>query len=323
MQHTLIVATYPGFDVNVSSAGQSMRLGHCHGFQHVGVQSLLVGREKLLSAPERVPGPIFWLTYGDYSDMDEATVRMLSRYPHFVHVNTWFEGMEALHARYGAPGPGISEDTLRRILRSEPDFVWCSTPEPYLEFYDGWRRAGMKVVSLPWACDTDRYHPVAGLQFRAVDVAFVGGYRVYKEPQYAAYLWPYEDRLKVWGYTAWPRCYQGYLPIEDEKALYSQARLCPTLSEPQFVVTGDMVERPFKIMGCGGLTILDTPSHRELFSDDEALMPASVEEYHQMARAILEDDGPYIRYRQAGYAAVLERHTYAHRARQIMEELGL
>ena len=323
MEHTLIVVMHEGFDANLSNAAQTTRLGYCHAFPHIGVQAQLVPHDELLSVPDRVPGPIFWLTYGDYSQMDEATLKMLYGHPHFVQVNTWFEGMEALHARYRAPGPGVPQETLRRILRSEPDFVWSSTPEAYLEFYDGWRQAGMKVVPLPWACDTDRYYPVPGAQFGDVDIAFVGGYRIYKEPQYGAYLWPYVDRLKVWGYTAWPRCYQGYLPIEDEKVLYSQARLCPSISEPQFVVTGDTVERPFKIMGCGGLTILDLPCYRELFTEEEALMPVNVAQYHDIVRTVLQNPAAYAHYRQAGYEAVLARHTYVHRARTIMQELGL
>jgi len=149
MAHTLIVAVHEGFDREWSTAAQTTRLGYCHGFEGIGVQAELVRRDELLSVPDRMPGPIFWLTYGDYSHMDEATLKMLYGYPHFVQVNTWFDGMEALHARYRAPGPGVPQETLRRILRSEPDFVWSSTPEAYLEFYDGWRQAGMKVVPLP------------------------------------------------------------------------------------------------------------------------------------------------------------------------------
>jgi len=88
-------------------------------------------------------------------------------------------------------------------------------------------------------------------------------------------------------------------------------------------VTGDTVERPFKIMGCGGLTVLDTPSYRELFTDDEVLMPANAAQYHDIVRTVLQNPAAYAHYRHTGYEAVLGRHTYVHRAKTIMQELGL
>jgi len=162
---------------------------------------------------------------------------------------------------------------------------------------------------------------VIGDTFADVEMAFVGGYRVYKEKQYAERLWPYEDRLKVWGYSAWPRCYQGYLPNNQEAALYTQACLCPTISEPHFALTGDTVERPFKIMGCRGLTILDIPCYRDLFLPSEALMAAHPDRYHEMVEMLLEDDETRQVYREAGYQAVLKKHTYKHRVEKIERNL--
>ena len=153
---------------------------------------------------------------------------------------------------------------------------------------------------------------------------FVGGYRAYKEPQYEAYLWPYEDRLKVWGYSEWPRCYQGVLPEADESAMYAIAAVCPTISEPQFAVTGDTVERPFKVLGSGGLTVFDPiPAYWCLFGPGEALMPESEAEYHEMMEEALNNPAVNVLYRKRGREAVLARHCYHHRAQQIVEELGL
>jgi hypothetical protein len=264
------------------------------------------------------------MTYDDYRFLDEPTLKLLRDFPHIVEVNTWFQGMERVHATFGAPNPSIPDSLRRCILESEPDFVWCSAPDAYLEFYEGWSKSGVKVVSLPWACDTERYNwPYALPQFSDVEMAFVGGYRDYKEPQYAERLWPYEDRLKIWGYSLWPRCYQGYLPNEDEQTLYGQARLCPTISEPQFYVTGDTVERHFKIMGSGGLTILDMPCYRELFDHDEALFATDLITYRRFVDALLGNDELCTSYREAGYKAVLERHTYKHRVEKILRELYL
>jgi len=300
----------------------TIRLGYYHGAAQAGLSAGLVPYSNLLSAMGSVEDPLIWLTSDDYRFLPAPTLNAIRQIPHIVEVNTWFKGMERVHTAFNAPSPSIPDGLRQRILESEPNFVWCSAPEAYLEFYEGWAKSGMKVVSLPWACDTERYNwPYALPQFTDVEMAFVGGYRDYKEPQYAERLWPYEDRLKIWGYSLWPRCYQGYLPNEDERILYGQARLCPTISEPQFYVTGDTVERPFKIMGSGGLTILDMPCYYDLFTTDEALVACDAEMYRWMVGELLSDAAVCAKYREAGHKAVLERHTYRHRVEKILGNL--
>ena len=311
----------------IPNAYGTTRLGYLHGFQKLGAQASFVPYSELAGwTAARSSPPLLWMTYADYYHLGQDALEAVQACPHIVQVNTWFEGMVKLHASFKAPSPQVPEDILGKIEASRPDFVWCSAPEPYLEeFYAGWKNAGMRVVSLPWACDSTVYVDVeVGPKAPDADVAFVGGYRAYKEPQYEAYLWPYENRLKVWGYSEWPRCYQGMLPEEDERRLYASATACPTISEPQFAVTGDTVERPFKVLGSGGLTVFDpVPAYRCLFGPDEALIPRNDAEYHEMMKWVLEEPNMNQTYRQRGREAVLSRHCYKHRAQKVMEELGL
>jgi len=317
---TLVIATPDNFDWTISRASQTIRLGYYHGATRAGLEAQFVEYRNLANALSTKP--IVWLTYDDYRFLDQRTLTALRDCPHVVQVNTWFDGMEELHRQYNAPSPAIPESLRRRVLDSEPDFVWASAPDAYLEHYDGWRKAGMKVVSLPWACDTERYDWMYALpQFTDVKMAFVGGYRPYKELQYAARLWPYEDILSIWGYSDWPRCYRGYMPNDDEKFLYGQADICPTISEPQFVVTGDTVERPFKIMGSGGVTILDLPCYRELFTEGEVLIAEIQDGYHRTVSELLSNNTMRAEYRHRGYLAVMERHTYKHRVQKLVSEL--
>lgn len=75
-------------------------------------------------------------------------------------------------------------------------------------------------------------------------------------------------------------------------------------------------------MGSGGLAITDVvPFYNELFGSDELLVPDSIEEYHDMVHQALTDDDFNRRYRETGYRAIQERHTYAHRAKSILEHL--
>ena len=77
-------------------------------------------------------------------------------------------------------------------------------------------------------------------------------------------------------------------------------------------------------MGSGGCSITDAiPGYREWFSDDELPVPASLTEYHEMVHTLLTDAALNQQYRERGYQAIMERHTYAHRATQLLEWLGL
>jgi spore maturation protein CgeB len=157
-------------------------------------------------------------------------------------------------------------------------------------------------------------------------MAFVGGYWGYKAMQFDRYLKPYADQLKVFGYSTWPYAgYGGQLPVSKEPSLYRQARLSPTINEPHVEMMGvDQNERVFKVLGSGGMTITDaTTTYREWFTRDELLVPENISEYHDMVRLALNDDGFNHRQRESGRRAIQERHTYAHRAREVLKYLNI
>jgi spore maturation protein CgeB len=149
-------------------------------------------------------------------------------------------------------------------------------------------------------------------------MAFVGGYWPYKAQQFDLYLKPYQEKLKVFGYSPWPYAgYGGQLPEKQEPSLYHQAKLSPTVNEPHVSLMGiDINERVFKVLGSGGMTITDaTPAYREWFTEEELLVPTSVNEFHQLVNQLLTDEDFSRQYRNKGYQAVTTRHTYTHRAK--------
>jgi hypothetical protein len=213
-----------------------------------------------------------------------------------------------------------------RVLDLEPDFGFAPVPSSALEFYSAWQKMGLRLESVPLACDTTRYYPEPESErYADVKMAFVGGYWPKKAIQFDKYLRPYEDILTVYGYSEWPyKGYSGLLPENDERVLYQNACVSPAISEPHAEVMGDIVERVFKIMGSSGLAITDVvPFYGELFESDELLVPDSVEEYHDMVHQALTDGDFNQRYRERGYQAIQDRHTYAHRARTILEHLDM
>ena len=300
-------------------AYHAMRLGPFHGFKAIGLQPQFIRHSDIVKT--EVEDPVYLLTWDDYNYLSDQALELIRDCLHIVMVNPWFDGIELLPTRYNAPNPLTSPETLKRIIENEPTFVWGLDPEPYLMFYEKWKRMGCKVVSLPPACDTTRHYPSGGQGFN-VDVGFVGSHRAYKTTQYENYLWPYEDRLGIWDHNEWPKCYRGEIGYSELKILYQNAKVCPTISEPVFSFLWALPERPFAVLGSGGLTVLDcVPSYKYLFSSDEVLMPDTINEYHQMMDVALHDEDFNQEYRVSGFTAVMERHTCVHRVKKIIQEL--
>jgi hypothetical protein len=137
---------------------------------------------------------------------------------------------------------------------------------------------------------------------------------------------PSEDRMTVFGYSRWPYAgYGGPISAEEEPALLRKARLCPAINEPHAeILGGDICERVYKVLGSGGMCVTDTTAaHRDIFAADELLVPRDLNHYHALVEDVLNDDGLCFAYREKNRKAVINRHTYAHRARRILEELSI
>lgn len=323
---TFVAVCRVGFDINVPNANSTYRLGLCGGFEQIGVRYQLVSVYEVAQVLPQLNYPIVLLSVFDYEDLSAEARKVLRRYPHFIWLTPGFPGLDKVYAAHSLPDPRVDPWVARRVLESGAAFGFGPVPPSCVRFFDDWRIDGLPVKSLPQACDSTRYYPEPGNRHYAeVEMAFVGGYWAYKNIQFEKYLKPYESRLTIYGYNQWPYSgYRGPLPEGDERVLYQNARVCPALSEPHAEVMGDIVERAFKIMGSGGLTIPDAvPFYRELFGPDELLVPSTVDEYHEMVHQALRDASFNQRYRERGYRAIQERHTYAHRARQILDLLGI
>jgi len=326
---TFVVIVGPTFNQTIPNAATTSRMGWCHGFEQLGIPYLILSVFELARRLPELTNPICWLSGGEYQFLNRANLAALKTYRHLVWVNTWFDDEAKFYRRHNLENNSWPETLNQKILSSEPSLVFTISPESGFDYYCNWQRAGAKLVSLPLACDTTLYHPETPNypEFHDVEMAFVGGYWPYKARQFDRYLKPYQDKLTVFGYSKWPYAgYGGQLPVEKEASLYRQTCLSPTINEPQIEIMGvDLNERVFKVLGSGGMTITDVaPGYREWFTEDELLSPRTLTEYHDLTRRALTDVEFNKNYRQQGLQAVLNRHTYAHRARQVLEyfEIG-
>ena len=106
----------------------------------------------------------FCMIFGaDYAIMSHRTIQLLKKYPKFVWVDPWFKGSDEFFKFHGLDARiwTWSNEHRRRILDSEPSFVYTATVEPGLEFFREWERRGVRLLSLPLACDTTLYNHFA------------------------------------------------------------------------------------------------------------------------------------------------------------------
>lgn len=318
--HTFVAIVTPGFDIDRLCAASPIRLGYLRAFARIGFPSILLSASDVERVLPTLYQPFILLSSYDYMYMTDAGRATLRNYPHCVWVDLGADVLQATYDPFGIVRPRPDERIAGYVLESEPRFVWASVTPSGLEYDTFWQQSGLRLVALPLACDPERYHPEPmNLKYCATKAAYVGGYWPAKAIQFDKYLRPYEDVLTVFGYNAWPyRGYRGQLPIDDERALYQNARVCPLITEP-ITFMGHISERPFKVLGSGGLAVTEVATvYRELFAEDELLVPESMDEYHDMIQRALTDDEFGQGYRERGRQAVLARHTYVHRAKTIL-----
>ena len=327
---TFVLVVGPAFDQNRPDAMMTCRLGYCHAFEELGIPYVIVDLHDLAEMLPKFVKPFCMVFGGDYAFMNLSNRRALQDCPKFVWVSPWFNGSDSFFKLHGLD-PTIwtwSEGLRKRILDSQPSFVFTATVESGLEFFEKWAEAGMPLISLPLACDTSVYQkaPPYYEEFEGVHMAFVGGYWKSKGAQMDKYLRPFEEQLVIYGYNKWPyRGYRGQLTREKEGSLYYQAKLSPTINEPTVkLLHGQINERVFKILGSGGLTVVDSvPSYRMLFHEEELPVPKDECEFFDIVHDILESEPLQLQYKKKGYEAVMSRHTYIHRSIQILQNLGL
>ena len=324
MTVTFLYVTHPEWDFNIKRAATTVALGFCHGFDELGHNWGLASEPCLEQTLDSVENPIVMLGYDNYTRLPESTLHKLHSIPHFIWVNVWFDGARQFSEQHGHLNPVLPVEQLQKILDPRATFLMSSATESYFDYWENWIKAGQRVESIPEACDTTEYYPRTGAKLKGLDVVFVGGYREYKEEVYEKFLWPYENDLTIYGYNEWPKCYAGYLENDREAKVYQSAKVVPAIGEPFAWATGTFYERPFKVLGSGGLTITDTsPAYRELFDEDELLVPDTVAEYYDMMHLALTDAKWNQQWRKKGLRAVLKKHTYRNRAEKILRLLGV
>lgn len=201
-----------------------------------------------------------------------------------------------------------------RLKRAkEFDYVFASH-KPSIERFikDGIDPA--KIRYLPWAAETACYNPVSIIE--KYDWCFIGHlnnqFRIDLVNRFVK-EWP----LGTKGYLGWRMGeFSGHNVLEDVAKKFCQSRI--VLNES---ILDDVNMRSFEALACKRFLLTeDVPGVRDHFEDGKHLVLfKTIEEAVEKAKWYLEDTVTREKIAEAGYKEFLDKHTYMHRAKEILK----
>ena len=227
----------------------------------------------------------------------------------------------AVHCIYPDSPHNLDADRIAAL----PLFDRVATSSP--AWVDVFRRLGARDCSyLPFAADPQLHAPATGTQAPTADIGFVGTWR----PEREAFLEAFADLdLRIWGSEYWRTRTRAGSPLrarwqgrplrgDELGGVCASTRIMLNVMDPATWPGPNM--RTFEQAACGAFSLTTrTPAVLELFTeghtiecfDDVTEARAKVDRY-------LRDDAARRRIAVAGQALVLQHHTYAQRARDVV-----
>jgi hypothetical protein len=171
-----------------------------------------------------------------------------------------------------------------------------------------------KVHYMPWAAENSCYKPYSILE--KWEWCFIGHMNNSDRVQLLDRFcreWP----VGIQGYLGWRVPYvQGWNVMDDAAKKMCQAKII--LNES---VQDDLNMRTFEGLACGKLVLTeDVPDLHKHFKDGEHLVTfKTIDEAVELARGLLSDEERRCAIAKAGYEEFLAKHTYMHRAKEILK----
>jgi len=192
----------------------------------------------------------------------------------------------------------------------EFDFVFASH-KPSIEQFE---KDGLKVQYMPWAAEASVYRPIPIIE--KYDWCFIGHLnnqsridlvdRFCKE-------WPVGEK----GYLGWRKAgVPGYNVFDDVAKKFSQSRII--LNE---AIKEDLNMRVFETLACKRFLLTENvPAIHDHFEDGKHLVLfKTIDEAVEKAKYYLAHDNERNAIAEAGYREFLDKHTYMHRAKEILK----
>ncbi len=246
---------------------------------------------------------------------------------------------------------GSAKKAMECFLHEDFADVYFGEREP--EGMADFQQATGKIFhSIPNAANKKLHYPVAPVEKYAYDIVFLGAKlplkrwfnenvllplrKKYKVGIFGPY-WTLKDNLlrgcsrlarnmKLKSAANLFESFRITVPIEEENALYSSAKICLNFHEREKDGTQSHIilnQRTFKICACGGFQICDEiPPARKHFTEDELVMAKiDVKDWFDKIDYYLKNEKRRKEIQQNGTARALKDHTYHNRVQQLLSLL--
>lgn len=219
------------------------------------------------------------------------------------------------------------KEMVKKLSRTNYVAVFNYCSENYEEFLmDGWSKLGVDVQGMLPAADTTVFTPGLANPNLECDIGFVGGYWPYKAQNFNKYILPLchpvgKYKIKIFGNQIWPVSqYCGPCSNETQIDLFRSAKVCPNVSEPHAnVFKYEVNERVFKLAACK--TAIVTDMMEDVF-DNNIPIAKDPEDFTKIIKHLISNEKDREAIAEAGYNLVMSKHTYYHRADDIMKLMG-
>jgi spore maturation protein CgeB len=197
-----------------------------------------------------------------------------------------------------------------------------------------WVEHGIDSLFLPLACATNLFHPIRGTR-KTIDILFTGRYLKDREGGYKAFLYPLARRFRGSvtivgsGWESNPQVKNAKVissvPYNLLNKMYNMAKININIHRDNSRKCHTALNlRTFEVPGAGQVLMSDEvlgineffkPGHEIVIVRGEDELIDNIEKF-------LQSEEERMKIAEAGYKAVLEKHTILHRAKTLLKILG-
>jgi len=216
-----------------------------------------------------------------------------------------------------------------------PKPAWPGTIEMFQQVknrYDGFifpseglkNACGEDGLVCQFATDLDLFNKKTYSEAFDHNLCFVGN-KIRNEGTNQRYLFAAKNKgLAIYGNPlAWNSEYcKGKISIPDEAVLYSSSKICLNAHLEEHLRYGSYNFRIFNILACSGFVISDWSPQLEKEFGESIIFTDGFDDLNKKIDFYLANPTETVKFREAGFELIKNKHTFKHRMNDLLDWLG-